>query len=71
MHDLGMYLGMPLIPSRITGQTFAYVVDRARSKLHRWKAKTLSRASRLLLIQSTLIAILTCSMQTTESRQLL
>lgn len=50
--NFGDYLGMPLLNGRTTRQTYAFILDKVRSKLSGWKAKTLSQASRQILVQS-------------------
>ena len=42
MDNLGKYLGMPLIHSRITSRTYAPIVDKVQSRLAGWKGKTLN-----------------------------
>lgn len=61
---LGTYLGVPIIHGRVCKSTYQFVVDRVRKRLATWKMKSLSRATRLLLIQSTLLAIPIYIMQT-------
>lgn len=61
---LGTYLGVPIIHGRVCKSTYQFVVDRVRKRLETWKMKSLSRATRLLLIQSMLLAIPIYIMQT-------
>lgn len=61
---LGTYLGMPLLHGHVKNTTFNYVLDKAHRRLDRWKAKLLSRASRLILLKSILTALPAYAMQT-------
>lgn len=49
--DLGKYLGMPLIHSRVSEGTYAEILDKVQNRLSGWKSKTLNMAKRLTLIQ--------------------
>ncbi|KAL6141498.1 hypothetical protein ACLB2K_059786 [Fragaria x ananassa] len=40
--DLGVYLGMPLIHSRVSASTYVNLVDKVQSRLASWKSKTLN-----------------------------
>ncbi|WCJ40291.1 DNAse I-like superfamily protein [Euphorbia peplus] len=62
--DLGKYLGVPLIHSRITRGTYQYILDGIRGKLLGWAANTLSFAGRITLAKAVLSAIPYFSMQT-------
>ena len=42
--DLGVYLGMPLIHSRVSAATYANLVDKVQTRLASWKSKTLNMA---------------------------
>lgn len=64
--DLGKYLGVPLIHSRITKSTYREIVEKVQSKLASWKAKSLSLAGRATLIQSVISAIPIYAMQTVK-----
>ncbi|KAK9904390.1 hypothetical protein M0R45_000756 [Rubus argutus] len=55
--DLGKYLGMPLVHSRVTKYTYASLLEKAQSRLCSWKCKALSMAGRHTLIQSVTAAI--------------
>lgn len=54
---LGKYLGHHVLHKGRNGAGHRALVDKVRSKLEGWKAKCLSRASRLTLAQSTLMSI--------------
>lgn len=49
--DLGQYLGCPIIQDRVTKETFSPVIARAKSQLSKWKANSLSKVGRAVLIQ--------------------
>ncbi|KAK9278780.1 hypothetical protein L1049_028358 [Liquidambar formosana] len=55
--DLGKYLGVPLIHSRVSKETYFYVLDKVQNHLFGWKADHLSMAGRTLLVQSVTSAI--------------
>lgn len=40
--DLGKYLGMPPIHSRVSKQTYVELVDKVQSRLASWKSKALN-----------------------------
>ncbi|KAK9941797.1 hypothetical protein M0R45_007491 [Rubus argutus] len=65
-HDLGKYLGMPLIHSRISKQTYAEVIDKVQNRLAGWKSKTLNMAGRLTLIQAVTSSTPVYAMQTAK-----
>lgn len=58
-----MYLGFPLISGRMSSQQFYYLEEKVRRKLGIWQSKLLSRAAKLLLIQSVCSTIPTYAMQ--------
>ncbi|OMO53937.1 reverse transcriptase [Corchorus capsularis] len=62
--DLGTYLGVPIIHTKVTRSTYSYVIDRVLKKLANWKGKVLSYAGRRTLIQSSLSSIPVYTMQT-------
>ncbi|XP_061993910.1 uncharacterized protein LOC133711840 [Rosa rugosa] len=64
--DLGKYLGMPLLHSRLTKHTYSEMVDKVHSRLAGWKCKTLSMAGRLTLINSVTASIPIYTMQTAK-----
>lgn len=65
-HNLGKYLGSPLLHHRVTKNLFTDILEKLKSKLSGWKAKTLSLAGRATLIQSVTSAIASYNMQTME-----
>lgn len=64
--DLGCYLGVSLIHSRVTNKTYQVLVDRVMSRLCSWHAKSLSFAGQLTLLRSVLVAIPQYTMQSTK-----
>lgn len=63
--DLGMYLGVPILHSRMTKGSFQFLVDKVRKKLSAWKAKTQSLAGSVSLTQSCLMSMPSYIMQNT------
>ncbi|KAL5573075.1 hypothetical protein UlMin_022672 [Ulmus minor] len=59
------YLGLPLFRSG-RSKDFNFLVEQLDSKLAGWKARTLSKAKKLILIKLIALAILTYSMQTVK-----
>jgi len=55
--DFGRYLGVPTLHGRVTNAKFQDVITRVENRLAGWKAKCLSLAGRITLIQSTVTAI--------------
>ena len=55
--DLGIYLGFPLSNKRPAKKHFQNIVGKLENKLSLWKANSLSKAGRALLISSTLQSI--------------
>lgn len=64
--DLGRYLGMPTLVSRVTKETYAYLCEKIDRRLAGWKSKYLSLAGRITLAKSTLSTMATCSMQSAK-----
>ncbi|CAL9019822.1 unnamed protein product, partial [Prunus brigantina] len=62
--NLGKYLGVPLIHSRLNKTTYRSVVDKVQQKLTAWKGKLLSLPGRTTLIQSVTASIPLYTMQT-------
>ena len=52
-----IYLGLPILFGNSKKTTFLNVIDKVKSKVEGWRAKTLSQASRLVLIKSVVAAI--------------
>lgn len=65
-NNLGRYLGMPLLNSRVTKNTYQEIVDKVEKRLPAWSASHLSLAGRITLAQSVLQAIPIYAMQTTN-----
>ncbi|KAL5560987.1 hypothetical protein UlMin_030734 [Ulmus minor] len=61
------YLGLPLFCSG-RNKDFNFLVEQLDSKLAGWKARTLSKAKKLILIKSIALAVPTYSMQTVKLR---
>ncbi|KAH9722322.1 putative ribonuclease H protein [Citrus sinensis] len=51
-HDLGSYLGMPLLHSRVNKATYQSILDKVDIRLSGWNAAHLSFAGRVTLAQS-------------------
>lgn len=64
--DLGNYLRMSLIHSRVSNQTYHKIIEKVEKHLSGWVAFHLSLAGRITLAQSVLQAILVYLMQTTN-----
>lgn len=64
--DLGMYLGMPTLTSRVTRETYAHLCEKIDRRLSGWKSKFLSLAGRITLAKSTISTIANYSMQTAK-----
>ncbi|XP_021827477.1 uncharacterized protein LOC110768097 [Prunus avium] len=64
--DLGKYLGMPLLHTRVNHTTYKKLLDRVHSRLASWKGKLLSYAGRATLIQAVTSSIPIDAMQTTK-----
>ncbi|XP_024190144.1 uncharacterized protein LOC112194121 [Rosa chinensis] len=64
--DLGKYLGVPLLHSRVTKLTYSEMIDKVHGRLCGWKSKTLSMAGRLTLINSVTASIPIYTMQTAK-----
>ncbi|KAH9769016.1 reverse transcriptase domain-containing protein [Citrus sinensis] len=63
--DLGCYLGMPLIHSRVNKVTYQSILDKVDMRLTGWNAAHLSFAGRVTLAQSVIQAMPMYAMQTT------
>lgn len=64
-NDLSSYLRVPIITGRKGKETYAFIIDKVRSKLAGWKAKTVSFAGRITLAQSCNMSIPMYVMQST------
>lgn len=62
--NLGSYLGMPILHSRVSPSTYNFLLSNMRSKLASWKTKVLSQAARAILIRSVLATLPAYVMQT-------
>jgi hypothetical protein len=65
-HDLGMYLGAPMLHQRISRNSYTFIIDKMRKKLSSWKSNNLSFAGRVTLAQFSLSCIAGYVMQTTN-----
>ena len=63
--DLGKYLGVSILHSKVRNDTYLYIEDNVRKKLFGWAAKSLSLSGRIILAKSVLLAIPSYAMQTT------
>ncbi|GLU24096.1 hypothetical protein SLE2022_400600 [Rubroshorea leprosula] len=63
-HDLGIYLGVPIIHGRFKATNYKYILEKMQIKLAGWKQKSLSLAGRRTLVQSVTSSIPTYTMQT-------
>lgn len=64
--DLGLYLGMPTLTSRVTKNTFRHLCEKIDRRLSGWKTKYLSLAGRITLAKSTITSMSNYSMQTAK-----
>ena len=62
-HNLGKYLGFPIIHKGRRQNEFQFVVERVQAKLASWKSKCLSPAGRLVLIKAAVSSIPKYTMQ--------
>uniref|UniRef100_A0A803PL04 Reverse transcriptase domain-containing protein n=1 Tax=Cannabis sativa TaxID=3483 RepID=A0A803PL04_CANSA len=60
----GTYLGNPLILSKNKSNDFSFLIDRLKSKLEGWRAKTLSYVGRLVAIKVVAMALPVYSLST-------
>ena len=63
--DLGCYLGMPLIHSRVNKATYQSILDKVDMRLTGWNAAHLTFAGRVTLAHSVIQAMPIYAMQTT------
>ncbi|CAL8078089.1 unnamed protein product [Prunus armeniaca] len=64
--NLGKYLGMPLLHSRVTKVTYSSLVDKVHARLASWKSNILFYAGRATLFQAVTLAIPVYAMQTSK-----
>lgn len=57
MDDLGTYLGVSLFHSRVTKNTFQFVIDKVQRKLNGFDTKLLLLSIRIILAKSVLLSI--------------
>ncbi|KAL4343532.1 hypothetical protein AHAS_Ahas11G0087800 [Arachis hypogaea] len=62
--NLGKYLGVPLLHSKVSKHTFNDIINKLNSRLNSWKASSLSFAGRTTLVKSVLSSIPLYTMQT-------
>lgn len=60
---LEKYLGCPIINERVSNSTFQPIVDRTTRNLFKWKANSISKSGKVILIQSKLAATPLYTMQ--------
>lgn len=63
-NDLGKYLGMPLLHSRVTKKTYQSITDKVEKRLSGWNASHLSLVRRITLAQSVVQSIPIYALQT-------
>ncbi|XP_021846248.2 uncharacterized protein [Spinacia oleracea] len=64
--DLGLYLGIPTLTSRVTKATFSHLCEKIGRRLTGWKTKYLYLASRITLAKSTISSMSYYSMKTAK-----
>ncbi|CAL8098742.1 unnamed protein product [Prunus armeniaca] len=65
-NNLGKYLGMPLLHSRVTKTTYKNLVDKVHARLASWKSRVLFSIGRATLIQAVTSVIPVFAMQTAK-----
>ncbi|KAK5824504.1 hypothetical protein PVK06_019279 [Gossypium arboreum] len=63
VHNLGLYLGVPLFHDKVIINSLKFVVEKVKLRLQRWDARKLSLADRVPLAQSILLTIPSYFMQ--------
>lgn len=61
--NLGKYLGFPMWTGRVKNSDFFFLMDKINNRVAGWKGKLLSRAGRVTLAKSIIVAIPTYTMQ--------
>ncbi|CAL5387167.1 unnamed protein product [Camellia sinensis] len=61
--NLGKYLGVPLLHSRVNSQIYNNILEKIQRKLSNWKANTLSLAGRATIVQAVSFSIPSYIMQ--------
>ncbi|KAK7282263.1 hypothetical protein RIF29_10909 [Crotalaria pallida] len=56
-HDLGKYLGIPIIHNKEAISSYSFIVEKVRKKLNNWKMNMLSFAGRITLAQSCIMSL--------------
>lgn len=64
--DMGLYLGMPTLTSRVTRDTYKHLCEKVDRRLTGWRTKYLSMAGRITLAKSTLSSLASYSMHTAK-----
>ncbi|XP_039055968.1 uncharacterized protein LOC120198755 [Hibiscus syriacus] len=64
--ELGKYLGVSLIHSRVSKSVYCEIVDKDKLRLYSWKASSLSAMGRTILISSVTSAVPTYIMMTSK-----
>ena len=62
--NTSLYLGLPILMGNSKKRAFQGIIDKVHRKLEGWRAKTLSQASRLVLIKSVAAAFPSYAMST-------
>lgn len=65
-HDLGRYLGVPVLHPRITKRTYWSIVDKVQQRLANWKVNQLSMAGRITLCNAAISALPVYTKQSTK-----
>lgn len=57
VEDLGFYLGFPILHSRVSVNTFEFIINKVRQKHTGWQVSKLSMAGCITLVRSVLLMI--------------